>query len=368
MGIICRAWTGTQGSCSFGDRCHFLHGDKLSSDVSSIKSSPGELAKIPEHRGSVTTGKHLNPLAAEFVPTAASHSSIDIDQYQPSGFPLNDVGPVPLFVPSQLHETSNAGSQQSHVSVPVPREFAYALCNAISRIQSNCGGVIYYDSLSEAAVVTGTAAEQKSACTEITAVVEEATRRHSAECCVCLEAPGSRETSDGRPGRYGLLEGCDHIVCMGCIMKWRQNEGMTRDARLGCPVCRSISHIIVPWPEAVGGDEKLAILTQHKERCRATPCKWSTQGRRCPAGRHCIYDHSSAPQVIDWNRYHRMELGFSDERSLEALMSRVQEEMIPIMEELVAYTNRQRGRSTGDWDPLPSDLDGSDSEPALSVD
>ena len=58
-----------------------------------------------------------------------------------------------------------------------------------------------------------------------------------------------------------------------------------------------MSYIVVPWPYPAVGDEKLAIFAQHRERCSTTPCKWSTQGLPCPAGKECLFDHSEAPQV-----------------------------------------------------------------------
>eukprot|EP00928_Gymnodinium_smaydae_P090066 TRINITY_DN7391_c0_g1_i2.p1 TRINITY_DN7391_c0_g1~~TRINITY_DN7391_c0_g1_i2.p1 ORF type:complete len:301 (+),score=32.29 TRINITY_DN7391_c0_g1_i2:77-979(+) len=118
------------------------------------------------------------------------------------------------------------------------------------------------------------------------------------ECCVCLEVPWQREGKRLPRDYYALLENCDHVVCMSCIMEWRKKHEASREARLGCPVCRTISHIIVPWHCAASGDEKLAIVAQHKERCSVTTCKWSSNGQPCPAGKHCLYDHSEAPQVV----------------------------------------------------------------------
>eukprot|EP00440_Ansanella_granifera_P056513 gb/GFBE01061259.1/.p1 GENE.gb/GFBE01061259.1/~~gb/GFBE01061259.1/.p1 ORF type:complete len:249 (+),score=37.49 gb/GFBE01061259.1/:1-747(+) len=120
--------------------------------------------------------------------------------------------------------------------------------------------------------------------------------QHGAECCVCLEVPAQGSGTTKR-AVYGLLEACEHVVCMACVMTWRQNRNVSREARLGCPVCREVSYIVVPWPKAVLGDEKLAVIEQHRERCKATPCKWSTSGQACPAGKYCIYDHSLAPQI-----------------------------------------------------------------------
>lgn len=108
-------------------------------------------------------------------------------------------------------------------------------------------------------------------------------------------------------------------------MSWRQRKEVSREARLGCPVCRVVSYIVVPWPEPAVGDEKLAILAQHRERCSATPCKWSTRGLPCPAGKECLFDHSEAPQVRRRHDEDRLGLGrlrglLEDEDMLDALI------------------------------------------------
>lgn len=69
-----------------------------------------------------------------------------------------------------------------------------------------------------------------------------------------------------------------------------------------------VSYIVVPWPTPATGDEKLGVFAQHRERCRATPCKWSNRGLPCPAGKECLYDHSAAPQVPPHSEdVHRLE-------------------------------------------------------------
>lgn len=118
-----------------------------------------------------------------------------------------------------------------------------------------------------------------------------------AKCCVCFETPQEHADLNGRPDRYGLLESCDHTVCLRCIMEWRQNSKSSKEARLGCPVCRTVSYLVVPWHKAAQGSEKQAVLERQKEKFRATKCKWSSTGKPCPAGKSCMFDHSQAPQV-----------------------------------------------------------------------
>merc|ERR1712060_518640 len=70
---------------------------------------------------------------------------------------------------------------------------------------------------------------------------------------------------------------------------------------------------------------RLAVVAQHKERCRVTPCKWSSNGKRCPAGKHCMYDHSAAPQIVERRRGRNRSIfdsaSDSDSEDLVALFS-----------------------------------------------
>lgn len=93
-----------------------------------------------------------------------------------------------------------------------------------------------------------------------------------------------------------------------------------------------MSYIVVPWHEPAVGDEKLAIFAQHRERCSATPCKWSTRGLPCPAGKECLFDHSNAPQVRRPPRDDR----FDDDFGLGRLRSLLEDdEMDEMMEALI---------------------------------
>lgn len=216
------------------------------------------------------TGGQLNPLAEEFVP-----------------------------------------GQRSYTSVPVPLECLDEFQQALESIKRESGAEIYYDSISQSGIIEGTPEQLMDASTKVMATIEKSLQQCSAECCVCFEAPRKRPGPNRNRDRYGLMEGCDHVVCMQCIMNWRKNAKTAREARLGCPVCRKLSHIVVPWHEALRGEERLNVLHQFKERCKTTPCKWSSGGQRCPAGKHCLYDHSRAPQVFEPRR--EMQLDSDDE-------------------------------------------------------
>ena len=87
---------------------------------------------------------------------------------------------------------------------------------------------------------------------------ERAAASAKVECGICLEIVHEKQRMADR--RFGLLAGCDHPFCLGCIRDWRDG-GVARDAaehtsgRLEqarkCPLCRTQSHYTIPstnWP------------------------------------------------------------------------------------------------------------------------
>lgn len=91
------------------------------------------------------------------------------------------------------------------------------------------------------------------------------------ECSVCLERVHSKLTVAER--KFGLMSGCDHPFCVGCIRGWRSGShapGMDIDSVVrACPVCRVPTHYVVPsivWyftPE-----EKEEIINGYKNKLR----------------------------------------------------------------------------------------------------
>ena len=46
---------------------------------------------------------------------------------------------------------------------------------------------------------------------------------------------------------FGLLEGCDHAFCVGCILAWHRNQP-SYDNRRSCPNCRVAFTRVLLWP------------------------------------------------------------------------------------------------------------------------
>ena len=120
------------------------------------------------------------------------------------------------------------------------------------------------------------------------------------ECGICLEIVHEKPRIGER--RFGLLSGCDHPFCLGCIRDWRdggvvreaaeQTSGALEQARK-CPLCRTQSHFTVPsthWPR--NAEEKDAIIGEYRARMDRIPCRNFDYGDgHCPFGSSCFYAH-----------------------------------------------------------------------------
>jgi len=96
-------------------------------------------------------------------------------------------------------------------------------------------------------------------------------------------------------GGFGLLDGCGHAFCLGCIRGWREKGLAASDAQTvrKCPVCRVPCYLVVPSPRLpASAAEKAAVVGAYTARLRAIPCRHFNQGRgTCPFGTSCLYDH-----------------------------------------------------------------------------
>ena len=207
---------------------------------------------------------------------------------------------VEPFVQSQRHKLLQ------YLQYPLAPEDLEATWSHFDSIATDTGVRICYSSDKESITIRGFLDQIVASKNRIESILPNFQRRIN-ECCICHEDPMQKEE------KVGLFEKCDHVACFTCIMEWRQqNRQVSREARLGCPLCRTLSHIITPYPEVLTGDLRLAAIDGYKDQCRQTPCRWSTQGQPCPAGRHCLYDHTRSPQVIERPRIIRFSELFEE--------------------------------------------------------
>ncbi|KAI0343247.1 hypothetical protein BDW22DRAFT_1329630 [Trametopsis cervina] len=111
-------------------------------------------------------------------------------------------------------------------------------------------------------------------------------------CCICIE----------KPTTYGLMGGCSHIFCIGCIMEWRNPRGKSDDVVASgvtkkCPLCRASSQFVTPsshfYPE--GHPHKAIAIEKYRQSTSRVPCKYFQRSppnkRYCPFGKDCFYQH-----------------------------------------------------------------------------
>jgi E3 ubiquitin-protein ligase makorin len=116
---------------------------------------------------------------------------------------------------------------------------------------------------------------------------EEDATKPEYTCGICFEPVGNAYNR-----RFGLLEGCEHVYCVNCIMEWRKEGTDEAQDRRVCPSCRTKSRFIIPsWDYSVG-EEKEQVMNDYKARLANLPCKRfdGTLGS-CPFGRDCFYAH-----------------------------------------------------------------------------
>jgi len=127
------------------------------------------------------------------------------------------------------------------------------------------------------------------------------------ECGICMERPAVRKrqqaqgagsgwgglSSGSEAAMFGLLSGCAHAFCLGCIRRWRAQADVPKETARACPVCRAHAHLIVPCDRVVRHPVRRAqVLEAYTRRLRSIPCRMFDRGRgECAFGSSCFYEH-----------------------------------------------------------------------------
>jgi len=108
------------------------------------------------------------------------------------------------------------------------------------------------------------------------------------ECGICLEVISNKGN------RFGLMTGCDHAFCIGCIRIWRNKANDTSNPSTmvkACPTCRKESLFIIPSLIYCTGEMKDHMVAQYKSNLKNKPCKYFSKSGSCPFGSDCFYAH-----------------------------------------------------------------------------
>lgn len=115
-------------------------------------------------------------------------------------------------------------------------------------------------------------------------------RSRDKSCGICFEVIMEKS----REQRFGILPNCNHIFCLECIRKWRQEKQFETKIIRACPECRTTSDFVCPsayWVDTK--DDKEKLLSDYKKALEAKQCKYFKQGDgTCPFGNKCFYKHA----------------------------------------------------------------------------
>lgn len=102
-------------------------------------------------------------------------------------------------------------------------------------------------------------------------------------CSICLEVVMERPNMSDRT--FGILPNCMHCFCFSCILEWRKNIRVAKDASQSCPECRTMGNYIYASQDwFYDKDEKKSFIDKENDRMKNTDC------RTFNAYRHIVSD------------------------------------------------------------------------------
>eukprot|EP01147_Barroeca_monosierra_P008396 gene8396-924_t len=126
------------------------------------------------------------------------------------------------------------------------------------------------------------------------------------ECGICMDIVLAKEAHSER--RFGILPNCKHAFCLGCIRQWRYSSSGRNSPARTCPLCRVVSHFVIPCSYFVSDDvSKQEVIKAYKDKLQQIDCKHFDFGKgNCPFGDACFYRHvtkDGKPHVSGKPRY-----------------------------------------------------------------
>ncbi|KAI9341017.1 hypothetical protein DFJ73DRAFT_844130 [Zopfochytrium polystomum] len=202
-----------------------------------------------------------------------------------------------------IHPSSDAASVGS--STPISNETCRYFLAGVCRFGSHCR---WSHSVTDVAHLPDTPPNGKPSEANPLDPEEQrpATPDEDDVCGICFE----------KPSVYGLLQGCDHRLCLPCITEWRKRttieasnffELQAHGPRVKnpmcktCPMCRVNSYLVIPsnrfFPR---GAERDAVFARFKESRGRIPCRYFLASKErgqepsCPFGDDCLFQHNDS--------------------------------------------------------------------------
>ncbi|KJH48488.1 hypothetical protein DICVIV_05399 [Dictyocaulus viviparus] len=272
--LVCRYYL--KGTCAYGTACRYDHTrPKANNSDSSCKEHTTEKpSSLPKQENHFKPG--LNVSAEEFMP-AWKRKTVGTSYAVAAGSSASEKY-LPLCPYFEMGECKNQKCQFVHGLV----------CDMCSRA---C--IHPYDEKQQK--------QHFAECLKAHEIAMEhaiAAAKGAGKCCgICMENIIEKNL------RFGILEGCRHCFCLGCIREWRRNQSFETDVVRSCPECRKHSNFVMPstlWVEE--DDEKRILCEVYRSNMAQKQCRYYKEGvsaEGCPFGNKCFYKHQLPDGSID---------------------------------------------------------------------
>ncbi|XP_003745261.1 probable E3 ubiquitin-protein ligase makorin-2 [Galendromus occidentalis] len=165
--------------------------------------------------------------------------------------------------------------------------------------------------------------------------VSAAKRSSKLQCGVCFEVVLRKEEELSR--KFGILENCSHIFCLGCIRSWRRVRTFEFSLTHGCPVCRTESDLVIPSAIFFETEfEKRVLIAYYRAALAEKDCRFFNRGKGvCPFSGQCLSRHAlpSGELVPKTGLPRHSRRRYENERRLELEAAMLFRDMRRLLEE-----------------------------------